>query len=187
MTKNKKITLQHRRQAERRCRKSGLDSDKIAYVHLKISVDRLVDIVKEAYYKEKFMSITSCKELFSTTNFLFGLNNDTCLPDGTERELCVRFALFFSDKIIQMLDSQCVQSAKFEKTSCITFATFREVTEEEVAKCIKSSASKSCALDPIPTSLLKLSIDVLLSHITLLINDSFKNGSLAPSLKQAIA
>ena len=48
-----------------------------------------------------------------------------------------------------------------------------------------SSASKSCELDPIPTSLLKECIDVLLPFITNLINLSIETGHVPSAFKTA--
>ena len=65
-------------------------------------------------------------------------------------------------------------------------------TEDEVRKIIMSGNSKSCALDPIPTKLLKNCIDCLLPSVTKIINASietlfppqFKTASVAPVLKK---
>ena len=54
-------------------------------------------------------------------------------------------------------------------------------------KLIKQSPTKSCILDPIPTSLLKNSdmLDVLLPLSTKSVNDSLSSGDVPVSLKQA--
>ena len=71
--------------------------------------------------------------------------------------------------------------------------TLSTVTEDEVRKIIMSGNSKSCALDPIPTKLLKTCIDCLLPSVTKIINASietslfppqFKTASVAPVLKK---
>ena len=47
---------------------------------------------------------------------------------------------------------------------------FEHATEDEIEKLILSSSSKSCDLDPIPTSVLKNSLDILITPITDIIN-----------------
>ena len=53
---------------------------------------------------------------------------------------------------------------------------FQPVSEEEVAKTIKSSSSSTCNLDPLPTWLVKSCLSSLLTVITLLVNLSLSTG-----------
>ena len=50
------------------------------------------------------------------------------------------------------------------------FLEFAEVSENEVENIIKSSSSKSCSLDPLPTWLLKKHLSVVLSELVHLTN-----------------
>ena len=61
--------------------------------------------------------------------------------------------------------------------------SFEPVTSEEVRKLILTSPTKTCALDPIPTSLLKSCVDVLLTPITNIVNLSLKSGVFPDTLK----
>ena len=79
------------------------------------------------------------------------------------------------------------------RSETVTLPAFPNVSEQTVRKIIMSSSSKSCELDPIPTSLLKECIDVLSPIITNLINlsietchvpSSFKIASVSPLLKK---
>ena len=47
-------------------------------------------------------------------------------------------------------------------------------SEDEIKKLILSSSSKSCDLDPIPTSVLKNCLDILITPITDIINIQWK-------------
>ena len=51
---------------------------------------------------------------------------------------------------------------------------------------IMASPTKSCTLDPIPTFLLKESLDVLLTYVTAMVNASLRDGCLPTSQKTAI-
>ena len=62
---------------------------------------------------------------------------------------------------------------------------FRIVHQEEVRKIISSSPSKSCSLDPIPTSILKLCLDELTPVLTLIVNTSLEFADFSPELKRA--
>ena len=109
---------------------------------------------------------------------------------------------FFSEKI-QKIENLLVQS---KTKSCVNITptlgingtpslqAFPPVTEEDISKLIRSSASKSCIVHPIQTYILKECIDVLLPAITRIINlllqfctvpDSFKTAAVTPLLKKA--
>ena len=63
---------------------------------------------------------------------------------------------------------------------------FTSLTEEKVRELIKSSAKKTCNLEPMPTSLVIDCIDVLLPIITKMINLSLKSGLFADDWKCAL-
>ena len=68
----------------------------------------------------------------------------------------------------------------------MTLDKFRIVSQEEVGKIISSSPSKSCSLDPIPTSILKLCLDELTPVLTLVVNTSLEFADFSPELKRTI-
>ena len=59
------------------------------------------------------------------------------------------------------------------------------MSEEDLLKILKSSASKYSDLDPIPTSLVKECADILITPITKIINYSIKEGSFPKCFKIA--
>jgi len=63
---------------------------------------------------------------------------------------------------------------------------FRAASIDEVRKIILKAPSKSCELDPLPTSLLKSCLDSLATVITSIVNTSFKECSVLTSFKSAI-
>ena len=65
------------------------------------------------------------------------------------------------------------------------FSSLTPVTEEEVAKIIRASPSKSCGLDPLPTWLLK-SLDSLTPTITAMVNYSLDSGISPTVFKYAL-
>jgi hypothetical protein len=65
-------------------------------------------------------------------------------------------------------------------------SSFVKVSVEEVAKIVKSSPSKQCSLDPIPTWLLKDLLDILASPITFIVNLSLTSGTVPSDMKHAL-
>ena len=63
---------------------------------------------------------------------------------------------------------------------------FYPVSEVEVSKLIKGSASKSCELDPIPTQLLKDNIQSLITPIKEIVNMSLTSGVFPTKFKEAL-
>jgi len=67
------------------------------------------------------------------------------------------------------------------RTASSTMTELRTYTVEEVHKIIMGSPVKSCALDPIPTFLLRDVIDALLPFLTAMCNASLQEGHLPVS------
>ena len=65
----------------------------------------------------------------------------------------------------------------------LKMSSFTLVTEDEVIQII----TKSSPQDPIPTTLLKICLDVLLKSTTAIINKSLDNAMVPEILKHAIA
>jgi hypothetical protein len=66
-----------------------------------------------------------------------------------------------------------------------TVCGFEHFTEEDVKKLVLSTKSKSCLLDPLPTTVLKECIDVLLPSLAKIINNSLSQCAFPASLKEA--
>ena len=63
---------------------------------------------------------------------------------------------------------------------------FEQCLESEIRRVIMASPTKSCALDPIPTFLLKEVVDDLLPFLTAMVNTSLREGYLPGSQKHAV-
>ena len=63
---------------------------------------------------------------------------------------------------------------------------FRPLTESDVRKLIQKSARKSCALDPMPSTLVVSCLDELLPVITCMVNSSLTCGYFPDSWKKAL-
>ena len=65
-------------------------------------------------------------------------------------------------------------------------STFQPCTQSDVRRIIMSSPAKSCLLDPVPTFIVRETVNVLLAFITSMVNASLSQGSLPVSQKHAI-
>ena len=88
-------------------------------------------------------------------------------------------------KIYLLLIVQYIDLVKFISPPGIKchLTCFEPATSEEVRKLIPTSPTKTCSLDPKPTSLLKSCVNVLLTPITNIINLSLKSGVFPDTLK----
>ena len=66
------------------------------------------------------------------------------------------------------------------------FPNFETLTQDQVSLIIGEAAMKSCPLDPAPTSVVLLVLDVLLPVITCMINMSFGSGLFAEEWRQTL-
>ena len=109
------------------------------------------------------------------------------LPSSTsDINLAEQFADFFTNKVSAIhegltesrVNLHCNPS--FAKVPCVslssTLSEFKPLLSGDIEEIIKSPSSKSCSLDPIPTTLLKDHLCVLLPVITRIVNLSL--GSL---------
>ena len=64
-------------------------------------------------------------------------------------------------------------------------SVFEPTCVTEIKELIMESPSKSCELDPIPTSLMKQNIDVFAKYITIIVNRSLSSGCFPDSQKIA--
>ena len=104
------------------------------------------------------------------------------------------FSTFFHDKVAKIreyldsgtttheLPSPYSHDVEYQHT---TFITFEPVTTEHLLSILIKGATKSCDLDPMPTSLLLDCLDVVLPSMTDIINDSLVSG-IFPSFYKSV-
>ena len=115
--------------------------------------------------------------------------SETVLPaHSSDKSLEDMFASLFSNKISKIRDKFSTAGSFNGAPDSVSpaFNAFMPVIEDEVHKCISESPTKSCSLDPIPTSLLKDCLDILLPSITKLVNYPFIEGSFPNSFKKVV-
>ena len=110
------------------------------------------------------------------------------LPDPfSPTDLASTFGHFFIDKIMKIirvpLQSSVLISLTIPRSTKSALCSFEPVSEGEILKIF--SPTKSCNMDPIPTSLVKECADILVTLITNVINYSLKEGSFPNCFKTA--
>ena len=96
------------------------------------------------------------------------------------KDLADKFITYFNDKISNIrkdLEKAPISASQtpddiFNKVDGEALDSFAEVSEDDIRKIIDSSPTQSCALDPIPTWLLKNCDDALIPVPTLIVNTS---------------
>lgn len=182
-----------RRKAERRWRNTQLTVHKHIYLSQCKSLHRLINSKKTEYYSTLLEDNQSDqKSMFTIINTLLHRKHESPLPkhDSTQ-ELTNRFAKFFAQKIQAIWTNlHKSQPNNRQQEQCRTIInplkTFQPATRDEVKDIVNNSANKSCGLDPIPTFLVKKSLDVLLPSITTIVNSSLSTGHVPALFKLAL-
>ena len=181
-----------RRKAEKQWRTTGLTIHRQIFQLARNKVTDIVHRAKSAFFSTQILACTTSKQLFGVANNILGKVNTSPLPTMYPvHELPQKFADFFASKIALIrskIDSAvvspvCVPERVYGGPS---LHAFEPVTEEFVKKVCLSCNPKSCELDPVPTSVLIDCLDVLLPHITHIMNTSLSSGHFPHIFKSAI-
>ena len=184
---------QERRQAERRWKKTQLHVDKGILKEKQKQANDLCDKAKTDFYSSKINDAKeNSKELFNLANTLLSKQKDSSLPTHSDSKVLANdFGLFFKQKIdkirLPFSDFSNVDGgtdkAPPDTPGC---SSFNEISREDISKIIEHGNSKSCSLDPVPTSLLKSILPVILPSLHQIINLSLQKSRMPQLLKDAI-
>ena len=108
-------------------------------------------------------------------------------PSKNDRMLGDEFATSFTAKIDTLHNDLLVKKkALNDSAKCVTdevltmsstkFSTFTEMKLDDIRELAATVFSKSCVLDPLPSSIIKQCTDVLLPTITNIVNLSLREG-----------
>ena len=145
-----------------------------------MKVNMLCDHAKIQYYKDKISNnAKDQKALFGIANELLHKSKDQSLPSAESPQLLANnFACYFVDKIEKInrtfpdsdSDNQPPDSTSMSHAAVPALDSLKEISADDLKKLILKGNSKHCILDPIPTSLLKDTIDCLIPFITQTVN-----------------
>ena len=100
--------------------------------------------------------------------------------------LANRFADFFCQKIEVIRYTPVANSLLDAQTCSAELTEFERMTEDQVKSLINSCRLKTCILDPLPASIMKDCMDVLLPVLTKMINISTETANVPVQLKEAM-
>ena len=188
-----------RRRTERVFRHTNLEIDKQIFLSNQKLVNDLCSKAKQSYYNDKITEAQKdSKELFKISKQLLCKSKSSNLPSHSCcKDLANRFSNFFSEKIgkirsdLERVITNISSDEKYVNMNVLTSNTdrmrsFANITEDELAKIILSGNSKSCLLDPMPTSFVKSLLPVLLPTIHTIVNRSLQESYMPSALKGAI-
>ena len=187
----------NRRKAERRWRTSKLDADWRVFKVLKNRTTYLMNMERREFYSDLINENShDQRKLFSVTGKLLNRAKETPFPPHSDKTtLANDMGLFFVKKIINLracLDSDADGEAQPFVTSSLpavcssSFSEFEPLDTDSVRKLILQAPTKSCALDPAPTNIVKECLDDLLPTLTFMINSSLQSGTFPSEWKEAL-
>ena len=127
------------------------------------------------------------KKLYKLVNALMGNNTENpMLKAKSDEELAQQFADFFLEKIQKIRTMfQDITPLQTQESDIPKIRLFSTMTESQVKKIIMKMQSKTCELDPIPTTLLKEVLHIVLPTITKIANLSLCQGEFCSAWKTA--
>ena len=176
------------RKLERRYKAIPLEINKQIFRAKRSEHNRLINDIRTSYYRSRIEN-SDQRKLFSVIDDMTGDKSALAktLPSHDDPlDLADRFSRFFSDKVAafrEKLDKSSVQPIFTDLGH--SFTNFTSVSESDISKLILSMNSKSCRLDPIPTSVLKMGLPQILPRLTDIVNSSLSTGTFPSSLKHA--
>ena len=123
-------------------------------------------------------SSNDARKLYVLVNHLSGCTLENSLPINKSDEiLAEESADFYINKIRTIREKfKGIDSYHYQPVDTPIFGKFRPMTESEICKIIMSMKSKSCKLDPIPTTLMKRILPKCIYIITNIVNISLETG-----------
>ena len=142
-------------------RRSRLDTDRKNLTFQTHRYNNLLGQAKSDYYTEMITeNQNNPKKLWNCMNRILHRSDPSPLPDCSDKSILANnFGTFFSDKIAKIravLNSTYCSGEHIKPTHIPPkLLSFNPISEEEMRKLISSSPTKSCDIDPCPTSLVK--------------------------------
>jgi len=186
-----------RRRAERKWRNTGLDSDLAAFKSQKNKTTYLMNKARREFYTDLVKKDNSSdqKKLFRVTKTLLNMRSETELPiHNDKKSLANDMGAYFVKKISDIrTELDHIHPIRQDQPPMpgppevhANFHQFEILSTEAVKKIILKSPTKSCALDPVPTSVLKDCLDELIQPLTTMINMSLQTGYFPTVWKDAL-
>ena len=189
-----KVEIVLRRKMERIWKR---DKTPQAWKDFYIQCRQVANITKEAqcnHYKQIIKEHKhDYKTIFNIANGLLFRKQESALPPTRPISVLAEdFSEFFQTKIDNIIEKLCEKTTDLDNRYIETnfqrdcrLNKFTPVLQSDVKEIVASAPAKSCELDPIPTSLLKIHIKVLAPIISNITNSSFEQEFFSDELKDA--
>ena len=185
-------TLRHN--LERTWRRTRTHLNRSRYKHQCHLCNRMMTKAKSKYLADVIAENSdNPRRLWNSKNNILHIIYPPALLEFTSvKSICDHFSRYFVDKIKTICSKfpdkvqNIPQVQKPEIRSEMN--VFERASEDEIKKLILSSSSKSCDLDhvdPIPTSVLKNCLDIIITPITNIINISMETSIFPQNFKEA--
>ena len=137
--------------------------------------------------------MTTTKKSSDLTNKLLGRDNELPLPPAGLTIQANEFNDFFVAKIEKIMQDLAPNNMThilhdyLESTSETTerLTNFKVIMNQDILSIMNVAPPKSCKLDPMPMTLLKVFRDVIAQHIKDIVNTSLVSGRFTKNIKQA--
>ena len=183
-----------KRRLERQWRKSKLPDDRTAYNTQITVVKDLINDAKRVFFCKK-LSHCNVKDMYKTVHTLLNTPSSN-FPSGDNLVIANNFAKYFVDKVADIRGniqnsigpSSPVQVHPVPELARVVnmLSVFPPTDTQEVTEIIKDSPNKSCALDTLPTWLLKANVNCIAPFLVHIINSSLSSGKFPNCFQQAM-
>ena len=187
-----------RKKAERKWRKTKAADDLLDFKSKRNHVTFLMNEARRDFYSE-FMAENGAdqRKLFNAAKKLLGIKNEPLFAEHLDKTIIANdIGRYFVRKVenirneidttpISQSDRDLVPPDKPVVDSNVILHSLWNLSEQGIYDLIQKSAKKSCVLDPLPTTLVCDSLDILLPVITKLINTSLATSYFPTEWKQA--
>jgi hypothetical protein len=174
-----------RRKAEARWKKSHSPADKATYIKLRNHCSDLALKKKQLYHQQQFEKHNhSPKSLFNFVDTFMDKDKELILPPSESlADTVENFNQYFEEKI-DKIRSRFSDNNHHDQTDpesifkgqCLS--EFAPATIDEIKNILSDTEFKSSSTDPLPASIMKENIDVILPALCDLVNASLKSGSM---------
>lgn len=184
LTDTIKLMFKLRDKAYLKYKRSGLETDWVAYKDLRNYVNGAVRREKKAYIEFSLRTKNS-KSVWSTLRAAGVIGNDvSILPlNISDPDLINRH--FMSVSVPRASEMQLSLLDKYESTPEQSKFTFHVVDTSVIVRCINSIKSMATGSDGISSNMIKLVSGPLLNHITHIVNSCILSSQFPASWKQA--
>ena len=182
------------RKAERLYKKSRTKKVRLLYKKKCYEASIIIYNIRETYFRQKLASAQGDSKTTYIINYLLGRSNYKIFPTGDNEKIANDFAQFFQSKIekihFELLKTNQPLNSIPKHPNLVSDITkltsFETISVLQLKQVIMSMTTKSCALDSIPTWLLKQVIGVVIPIIHYIVNKSLQSGRMPNLLKTAI-